>query len=213
MRRLESYAEYSPSATGLHLLLWGTIPKGLRLALPSSWPHSHPKAAIEIYGQGRYFTVTGWQVAGTPATIERRQEALDALYTELIRARTPHPAPEAPTASHPVVLPDDERLLQKAMAAGNGEKFRALFAGETAGYLSTSEADLALCLLLAFWTGRDAARIDRLFRRSGLLRDKWESRRGASTYGQDTIQKAIVLCQRVYAPGHHEREEGHAAEG
>ncbi len=39
-------------------------------------------------------------------------------------------------------------------------------------YTSQSEADLALCNFLAFWTGGDAARIDRLFRRSGLYRPK-----------------------------------------
>jgi primase-polymerase (primpol)-like protein len=41
-------------------------------------------------------------------------------------------------------------------------------------YSSQSEADLALCRLLAYWANRDASRIDALFRRSGLMRKKWD---------------------------------------
>ncbi|MFR4804189.1 MAG: hypothetical protein ACLT98_13270 [Eggerthellaceae bacterium] len=47
-----------------------------------------------------------------------------------------------------------------------------------------SAADMALCSHLAFWCGRDAGRMDRIFRRSGLMRDKWDSRRGGSTYAR-----------------------------
>ena len=50
------------------------------------------------------------------------------------------------------------------MAARNGADFDRLWHGDTAGYPSHSEADLALCYMLAFWTGRDPGRIDRLFR-------------------------------------------------
>ena len=41
---------------------------------------------------------------------------------------------------------------------------------------------MALCALLAFWTGKDTARMDRLFRRSGLMRPKWDEDRGEKTY-------------------------------
>ncbi|MBM3271540.1 MAG: DUF3987 domain-containing protein, partial [Candidatus Sericytochromatia bacterium] len=51
--------------------------------------------------------------------------------------------------------------------------------------------DLALCSHLAFWTGPDPARIDRLFRQSGLMRDKWDEKRLDSTYGAVTIAKAL----------------------
>src|SRR6185369_1853678 len=63
-----------------------------------------------------------------------------------------------------------------------------------------SAADLALCNLLAFWTGRDATRMDRLFRGSGLMREKWDSRRGETTYGGQTIARAIAACVDVYQP-------------
>ena len=60
------------------------------------------------------------------------------------------------------------------------------------GYPSQSEADLALCNLLAYWTGSDRERVDRLFRQSGLWRPKWDERRGEQTYGEQTIATAIA---------------------
>ena len=57
---------------------------------------------------------------------------------------------------------------------------------------------MALCQHLAFWTGRNAERIDRLYRQSALYRDKWDAKRADSTYGRNTILKCIALCERVY---------------
>jgi putative DNA primase/helicase len=54
-----------------------------------------------------------------------------------------------------------------------------------------------LCSLLAFWTRGAAERIDRLFRRSGLFREKWDERHGAHTYGELTITKAIAGCREL----------------
>ena len=45
----------------------------------------------------------------------------------------------------------------------------ALWRGDTSAYDSRSEADMALCCLLAFWTGRDGRRVDRLSRPSGRV--------------------------------------------
>ena len=54
-----------------------------------------------------------------------------------------------------------------------------------------SEADLALCLMLAFWARRDRGQIDRLFRSSGLMRPKWDEKHGDRTYGESTIATAL----------------------
>ncbi len=79
------------------------------------------------------------------------------------------------------------------MAASNGDKFRKLWSGDWSEYSSQSKADLALCSMLAVWTGRDPVRIDSLFRKSGMMRKKWDEKHfgDGSTYGQATIQKAI----------------------
>jgi putative DNA primase/helicase len=52
--------------------------------------------------------------------------------------------------------------------------------------------------LLAFWTNRDAARIDRLFRRSALMRSKWGDKRGNTTWGAQLIAKAIAKTPKGY---------------
>jgi len=91
---------------------------------------------------------------------------------------------------------DDDELIERAKEAANGEKFQRLWRGDTSGYPSHSEADMALCCLLAFWTSGDPQRVDRLFRASGLMRDKWDEVHYAdgATYGERTVKRA---CKRV----------------
>ena len=59
VRELGSYTEVSPSGHGLHVLATGTLPAG--------WRH-RPDLGIEAYDGGRYLTVTGRHLAGTPQT-------------------------------------------------------------------------------------------------------------------------------------------------
>jgi primase-polymerase (primpol)-like protein len=61
---------------------------------------------------------------------------------------------------------------------------------------------MALCCLLAFWTGGDRAQIDRLFRQSGLMREKWDEVHYAdgSTYGEKTVERAIATVTEYYDP-------------
>ena len=193
--RLGSYAEYSPSGTGIHILVSGTIPSGLRRRVPHA---SHPEAAIEMYCERRYFTITGNHVATTPTTIEACSDIL-ALHAILIAPKPSQKTTEQSPGHDQSVL-DDATVLDKALQATNGTTFQALWDSDTSGYVSSSEADLALCHLLAFWTNKDAAQIDRLFRRSGLYRpQKWDRpARSGETYGQGTIARAIAGCHETY---------------
>jgi len=111
------------------------------------------------------------------------------------------PKPIVRTASTAAVNLDDDVLIDKAKAATNGKSFKQLFAGDTSAHGGdVSSADLALCNHLAFWFGGASNRIDRVFRRSGLMRDKWDSPRGSSTYGAMTIETAIASCREYYDP-------------
>ena len=87
---------------------------------------------------------------------------------------------------------DDEALLKKAMKANKtGDQFKRLWDDDTTDHDSDeSAADYHVYRLLAFWTGGDGARVDRLFRRSKLMRDKWDEKRGKRTYGELTIAGA-----------------------
>jgi primase-polymerase (primpol)-like protein len=171
---LDSYAEVSPSGTGVHVLCRGALPPGGRR-----------RGSIEMYDRARYFTLTGEHVAGTPRTLAERTAALAALHRRLFPP--PPPPPRRPGGGIPR---DDAAVLARAHAARNAAKFAALWRGDWSGYASQSEADLALASLLAYWVDGDAAAVDRLFRQSGLARPKWDERRGELTYGARTIARA-----------------------
>ncbi|MBI1293587.1 hypothetical protein GC175_01345 [bacterium] len=70
-------------------------------------------------------------------------------------------------------------------------EFDPLWRGDASRYGGDRAADAALCRKLAYYTQGDAQRMDRLFRVGGLMRDKWDERRGSDTYGSNTIAYAI----------------------
>ena len=182
INRLDSYTETSPSGCGFHVVVRGCPPA------------CGKRGQVEMYDRGRYFTITGELLDGALETLEHRQSQLEALYREHI-ARPQRREADRPTLR--AVAEDDQELVERARAARNGEAFARLWGGDASAYGSRSEADMALCSHLAFWTGADPERVDRLFRSSGLMRDKWDARRGEQTYGQRTVDAALeggVLC-------------------
>lgn len=176
--RLDSYAETSPSGRGVHILVKA------RLA-----PGRNRKGAVEIYERGRYFTVTGRHLDGTPTTIEDRQAKLEELRAELFASAAPTPSSSAARTSS---LTDGE-VLDAARSAANGAKVRQLLAGDASRYGSASEADQALVSCLSFYT-QDPAQLDRLYRGSGLAREKWDR----EDYRRRTIAKALEGLGEVY---------------
>jgi len=203
IERLDSYTEISPSGTGFHVLIKGELPDG-----------RNRRGSIELYDTARFFTVTGDRLEDTPARVARRQDALVAIHREYVQdsdsdsehesgdRRSRNETETTGSAAHTDVDLEDQELLERAQNASNGEKFERLWRGSTAGYESQSEADMALCCLLAFWTGGDHQQIDRLFRQSGLLRDKWDEVHYAdgSTYGEKTVERAIASTSEFYDP-------------
>ncbi len=176
IKTLDSYTEYSPSGTGVHILCKGTIP-----------PKDRRRGNIEMYSEGRFFTVTG-KVFGQPKEVEERTAQAAIIHAKYIKREEPEPA----AAGQGDLELSDSELISKAMSAKNGHIFRALWNGDISGYPSQSEADLALCNLLAYWTNGNAYRIDALFRQSALYRpEKWDKKHGPDTYGNMTIKKAL----------------------
>ncbi len=203
----QSYTEVSQSGRGFHIILRGKLPEGKRRQGP-----------FEMYGGGspRYFALTG-NVWGRYPAITEGQAAIDAVHTKYIN--TPEKAAQKPAegagGGQPVHLEDGE-LLARAFSARNGGAFLALYGGEWSGkYSSQSEADIAFCNMLAFWTGCDDEQMDRIFRTSGLMRPKWDEMRGVCTYGQKTITEACDKCETVYQldPRRHIAELAAGAEG
>jgi putative DNA primase/helicase len=198
VKQMDSYTEISPSGTGLHIWAVGRLP-----------PDGNREGPIEMYDHGRFFCITGHHLPGTPPTIEERTEQLAVLHAEVFGSRHARFKSNGarPSGNLAAALTlDDEELLEKARGAKDGDKFSRLWSGDWSEYPSQSEADQALCEILAFWCGPDSGRIDRLFRRSGLYREKWDKKRGSQTYGKRTITKAI---ERVSARGFYGERYGH----
>lgn len=183
---LDSFTEISPSGEGFHIIARGDMPSGRK---------RHDD--VEMYADGRFFTVTGNKVPGTPSEAKRRDGPLRVVHERYL-ARDDETT-ETPDRTPDIDL-DENELLKKAKNASNGDQFEALWNGHTRGYDSHSEADLALCSYLAFWTGGDAQQMDELFRQSGLYRDKWDQQHSSSgqTYGEMTIEQAIRTSTSFY---------------
>ena len=183
--RLDSYTEISPSGCGVRIWVKGKLPPGER-------SKGSKADGVEAYDTVRFLTLTGQRLEGTPDTVNERGDALAQFHADYLATPEPKQKPQREEAPdiQPLAL-DDVTLLEKARAASNGAKFAALWNGDTGN--DASVADLSLCSLLAFWTGRDPARMDALFRRSALWREKWDvpHRADGATYGQMTIEEAI----------------------
>ncbi len=184
---LDSYTEVSPSGTGLHIFV--------KAALPG---RNNRKGPVEMYESGRYFTLTGKHLDGTPTEIHERRDVLERLYRHVFKEEKPAAETNGHRPRTGSLDVSDEDLIALAMQAKNGEKFSRLWRGDTSDYAGDeSRADLALCALLAFWTEGDTARMDHLFRRSGLYRDKWNRH----DYRERTFNKVLEGRTEFYEPG------------
>ena len=190
----DTYAEVSPSGRGIKMFMKASKP-GNRCKRGMLGEDN--TGAIEIYDHDRYFTVTGKHLRGTPTNIEDRQQQLAVVYEEHF-GHMAVPAHKNPTST--TLDTDDDELLRRMFTASNGPQIKELWDGDISSYPSPSEADLALCNHVAFWCGPCPDRIDQLYRRSTLMRPKWDQKRGDRTYGQMTVAKALEDRVDYYSP-------------
>ena len=206
-----TYTEVSPSGHGVKLWIKNSgLDKGRR-------NDEYHGGGVEIYSKSRYFTVTGDRLDSLHETIVTIDSETFYRFFELVfdtpdpenPSDEPTPGNEPPPINH-----SDQEIIRKAKNCRvNGEKFRKLWDGDISDYSRLDEstgirvpdhsrADCALCALLAFWTHKDHATIDRLFRRSGLWREKWDR----EDYRQSTIERA---CRNIpnYNPDHYKDQQ------
>ncbi|MGA2233490.1 MAG: hypothetical protein ABSH22_21505, partial [Tepidisphaeraceae bacterium] len=181
-----SYSEISPSLTGVKIFTEGKKPG-------PKCRKAYDDGEVEIYDHDRFFCVTGLALPGTPNTVNNAQHAIEHIYSKVFAP------PPAPVKSVTAFSLDDEQIIDKARSSKSGAKFNGLFSGGLNGHRSQSEADSALVFMLAFYT-KDARQIDRIFRRSGLFREKWDERHGQKTYGEITIENALSQVTAQYEP-------------
>lgn len=197
VERFGSYAELSPSGSGVHIIGRG------RAVFPSSGSQDGRRLSgamgfksFEVYNSARYLTVTGRFLDGYREVVDV-QDVLDRMTAALWprqsaeqerAAGVQEPGTQQDREQEPL---DDSFLMQRASSGRRGEWFRTLYEhGDIARYGGDhSRADMALLGELAFWTNGDALQMERLFSASALgRREKWRVRQD---YRERTIQAAL----------------------
>ena len=193
IEQLQSYTELSQSGNGIHIICKGSIPRSMRTE------------GIEIYQGGRYFVMTGNVIGNYPIEdcTQRIQPLIDKYFPQHSK---PSKKTQIVSYNEPILL-DDTNVLLKARNSKNGPQFSLLLDGHWEGnYPSQSEADMAFATLLAFWTNKNYEQMDRIFRMSGLYRDKWDRRTGHSTYGAITLNSAIDRTMSTYSKAYEDEQ-------
>lgn len=177
-----SYAEISPSGTGIHII--GTDPLRAKDA-------GRKKDGYEVYHNKRFFTVTGMEEGHYP--LKDISDAVTALFGTVLTK-------PAPITNRRLATPEnlpDEKLLARLFKQKNGALLEALYAGdnppESRGG-DPSRNDLLFCWMVNLRNGNDLAQTDRIFRSSGRMREKWDKVHFSSgeTYGEMTLRKSMA---------------------
>lgn len=187
--------EVSLSGAGIHLIGQGTAPAPRKIKYGN---------LFDLYTEGRFVALTGTNIVGDSGT--DHTAALAVLVAQYLQVDT-GPLNEWTTAAVPSWRgpEDDNALIDRAMrsqsaqqAFGNRASFADLFTGDVAVLSKCypddhqgrswdeSRADSALAQALAFWTGNNCERIERIMRLSALARPKWDAR-------DDYLKRTILL--------------------
>lgn len=203
--------EVSQSGTGMHII--GTLSG----AVPNHGCKNQP-LGLECYTSERFVALTGTGATGSAAV------ACDTAFTSVVNQYFPFDATSQVSsewttthAANAYPIQDDEKLIEKALKTESiGSMFgaRASFKDlwirnepvlidvyphdQNAGEFDASSADAALAQHLSFWAGGNCERIERLMRRSALVRDKWDRHK---SYMSRTITGAVGRSTQFYDVG------------
>lgn len=203
-----AWGEVSQSGNGLHIL--GRCDPAAMVSRRNKWG-----GWLECYTTDRFiaFGSTGWQVigGGQDTGQDWTSHLLKIVPEREHLGELPDGRDERYTGPE-----DDDKLIEMMLRSTGGAgamfgmkatvrdlweanapvlaKHYPAYNGDPTAF-DRSSADAALMAQLAFWTGRDMPRMDRLFRKSSLMRQKYEVR---EDYRRDTIQNSARLCKTVY---------------
>lgn len=149
----DSYTEVSALGWGIHIWVRGRIGAGAR------------HKGVEVYSQERFIICTGNVYVDKP--IADRQELLDKFVADMRKSQGYSGPGQLVEVEEEY---NDMEIFERAMNAGNWEKFDMLVQGNWKNdYPSQSEADLALMSMLAFYS-KSNEQCRRLFRCTELGR-------------------------------------------
>ena len=198
---VDSYAEFSPSGTGVRMFT-----KGWQLP-PDRQGRKVGQA--EMYSGRRYLTVTGNQIPGTRNTVEARD--LSWLLDRIVSGEFKVSKKKASTnnSNGSVFVRTKQQysvaIRRDILLSGQITTLKNPFTiedsqGRSLTYPSQSEADLALCSMLVR-DGKSAEEIDDILRGSSLMRPKWET--------QDYRDRTIKKAEEVAGSGVGDADEQH----
>ena len=210
LERFNSYTERSVSGGGIHIYgkcdinqLPITTDKDGKKKIDSAYYVKNPGNNLELYIGGltnRFAVYTGDVVWKEPFR-ECTTAVLTTLKCNMLRTKKPKKTAAAKATTVERIIDgtaDGSAIFDivcSLLKQQNSEKFRKLFYdGDFSEYGTQSEADAALCALIAFRTGPDPNTIDTVFRASALYREKWER----EDYRSATIQYGIDACGGVF---------------
>lgn len=174
----DTYMEVSQSGKGIHAIFKGKIPGKRRR-----------KANYEMYESGRFFALTG-NTIGPNKIQSLNQTEMKKLYEFLFGKDKI--VNISSFQDQPINDLSVSEIINRMLTSAKGQRDKLFMQGGWERlYTSHSEADLAFANDLAFWTGKNFQKMDTIFRNSSLMRDKWDEKRGATTYGIATLNKAI----------------------
>jgi len=172
----KTYTEYSVSGNGIHIFVFSS----------EIWDSRRTKN-LEFYSSEHYFILTerpfpcsgnkilGFELSNFMKLFSDPLEVSESISVQIQESTTP----------------SIDKIIHQALSCNT---FKELYEnGNLSNYNNDhSSGDLALCNTLASYCNYDSIVMDKIFRKSALMRDKWDRKTGKSTYGQITINKAIA---------------------
>jgi replicative DNA helicase len=186
IRTADSYAEISPSGTGVHILCKGAIPAGRNKVANGDGTD------FEMYESGRYFTVTG-NALGEVKPVQERTAQAAAIHKKYF------PQPEQPRQQATAyTMPDTGGRLEDGLRNDRG--LIDLWQGNRSSS-DESANDLALMNKLAYWLDGNTGKMIEAFKASPFAQQKqgehFKKVYVRTDYVERTAAKAASECSRT----------------
>ncbi|MCS5465501.1 hypothetical protein NWO25_18775 [Enterococcus lactis] len=145
-----------------------------------------------MYTDGRFFAITGNFFGNNNEVNEIPKTQMDFLYKRYLENDNVINHDFSKTSWNDGNDLSVNEIVQTALSSSTGHRFKLFMdGGWEKVYSSQSEADLAFANDLAFWTAGDFQKMDEIFRMSAMMREKYDQKRGKTTYGIGILNKAI----------------------
>ena len=161
---LDSYTEYSPSGSGFHIWLVGSLPLG----------SGNRRKPFEVYDTARYITITGDHWGQSPQSLKDRQEELELFCQKWIKNTSPSTKQVLISKSDLLHSVSEDRLRELQQRLEGVPGFVTLFRdGDISRFQGDDSRAVHGLLHLFAEATRHPAEIKALFELSALHKGHW----------------------------------------